>query len=53
MMIREMGEERVVLKRYASFSHLLAAVQCTSSGSGRDEGYDSLIEARKTSQPLS
>jgi hypothetical protein len=43
MMIVEMGEEKVILKRYASFSHLLAVFQCASSGGSRDEGCDSLI----------
>jgi hypothetical protein len=42
-MMVEMGEEVVMLERFASFQHLLAAVQCTSSGGGRDEGHDSLI----------
>jgi len=43
MMIVETVKEEVMLKRFTSFQYLLAGVQCTSSGSGRDEGYDSLI----------
>jgi hypothetical protein len=52
MMMVETEEEKAILKRCSSFSHLLAALKCIGS-SGRDEGCDSLMQVRKTSQPLS
>jgi hypothetical protein len=44
MMIVEIEEAKVILKKCTSLPHWLAAFKCIGSSSSRDEGRDSLMQ---------